>query len=285
MKTLDPSERAGQETNPMRTTTGGNQLQLHLRRVLRFCWFLAIGVFLLAIDPSQLLAEKLEAGGLSFSDELGGFRLISATGSGRASDPIVLVEEIFGMEPAVLTIRRSAQASVSPPSGVILLRSLLKVVINRSAWRWSGFDLELRNDTGQASVYSDGLSFDQLRLVTEPLHSDRFANARIEDEPFDRLRFDQGRVRPEQAVRLAFNLVDINPRPVFYLAQQPIVLLADGTKSPSRSLLAPPLENAFLAYGDGELALGDAFFGIGDLDRDHVLAWRDLRTRRLDPVP
>ena len=105
----------------MRTTNDGNRLQLHLRRVLRFCWILAMGVFLVAIGPSRLLAESLEAGGLSFSDELGGFRLISATGSGHGSDPIVLVEEIFGMEPAVLTIRRSAEASVSPPSGPILL--------------------------------------------------------------------------------------------------------------------------------------------------------------------
>jgi hypothetical protein len=58
------------------------------------------------------------------------------------------------------------------------------------------------------------------------MHSDLFTKARIEDEPFDRLRFDQGRVKPEEQVQLAFNLADINSRPVFYLAQQPIVLLA-----------------------------------------------------------
>lgn len=113
-----------------------------------------------------------------------------------------------------------------------MLRSLTKVVINRSAWRWSGFDLELRSDAGRASVHSDGLSFDQIRMVTEPLHSDMFAAARTEDEPFDRLRFDSGRVEPDQTVRLGFNIVDINSRALFYLAQQPIVLMAEREDAP-----------------------------------------------------
>jgi len=196
------------------------------RRCLGRVW--SVGLIVSLCWSSSLLAETLEAGGLTFSDELGGFRLISATGSGRVSDPIILVEEITGLGPAVLTIRRSGPVKPEPPSGGVLLRSLVKVVTNRSAWRWSGFDLELRSETGQASVYSDGLSFDQIRAVTEPLQSDQFAAARTEDEPFDRLRFDQGRVKPEQAVRLAFNLVDINRRPVFFLAQQPIVLMAEA---------------------------------------------------------
>lgn len=188
----------------------------------------SVGFIVLLSWNNGLLAETLKAGGLTFSDELGGFRLISATGSGRVSDPIILVEEITGLGPAVLTIRQSDPVKPGPPSRGVLLRSLVKMVINRSAWRWSGFDLELRSETGQASVYSDGLSFDQIRAVTEPLQSDQFASARTQDEPFDRLRFDQGRVKPEQAVRLAFNLVDINRRPVFFLAQQPIVLMAEA---------------------------------------------------------
>ncbi|MDH3665154.1 MAG: hypothetical protein OEU92_34920 [Alphaproteobacteria bacterium] len=178
-------------------------------------------------SPKRLAAENLEAGGLTFSDELGGFRLISATGSGSASDPIVLVEELTGMGPAVLTIRQSGVGGPQPPSSGVLLRSLVKVVINKSALRWSGFDLELRSKADQASVYSDGLSFDQVRMVTVPLQSDLFAAARTEDEPYDRLRFDQGRVKPDQTVRLSFNLADINQRPIFFLAQQPIVLMAE----------------------------------------------------------
>lgn len=193
-------------------------------------WILAIGVVLSIALPPCVSAETLHAGGLAFSDELGGFRLISASGSGRVSDPIVLVEEITGLGPAVLTIRPGeAELNRSPGFGV-LMRSLVKVVINKSAWRWSGFDLELRSEFGEASAYSDGLSFDQMRVLGDRLHSDLFAAARAQDEPYDRLRFDQGHVQPDEAVRLAFNLVDINARPVFFLAQQPIVLLADASR-------------------------------------------------------
>lgn len=185
-------------------------------------------LFLILTAIARPQAETLEAGGLLFSDELGSFRLISATGKGTPSDPIVLVEEITGIKPAVLTIRQNSAASSHPPSQNVLLRSLVKIVINRSAWRWSGFDLELRDRSGHASVYSDGLSFDQLDAVPQPLYSDLFDAIHTENEPFDRLRFDQGQVEPEQTVRLAFNLVDINPRPLFYLAQAPIVLLASA---------------------------------------------------------
>jgi hypothetical protein len=202
--------------------------RLRTRRLGRLIGF---GLWLALPWPEGAHAASLEAGGLWFSDELGGFRLISATGSGEPSDPIVLVEEITGLEPAVLTIRPSAarpdaEAKAAAPSQGALLRSLVKVVVNRSGWRWSGFELELRSDAGRASVYSDGLSFDQVRAVAEPLHSDLFKAIRSEDEPFDRLRFEQGHVRPEEQVRLAFNLADINPRPLFFLAQQPIVLIA-----------------------------------------------------------
>lgn len=169
-----------------------------------------------------------QAGGLSFSDELGGFRLISASGRGTLDDPIVLVEEIESLRPAVLTIRAASADEQQAPSHRVLQRSIIKIVLNRSSWRWSGFDLELRNDRGLASVYSDGLSFDQPRAMPMRMHSDLFAASRAEDEPHDRILYDQGHVEPGQAVRLAFNVIDLNPRAVFYLAQAPVVLMANS---------------------------------------------------------
>ncbi len=205
------------------------EMAMPSRRGKNSYWLsLAVSLVFLLKGLGNLHAGTLEAGGLTFSDELGGFRLISATGSGSPSDPIVLVEEISGMGPAVLTIRQGDADGAKAPSRGVLLRSLVKIVVNKSGWRWSGFDLELRGVAGRASVFSDGLSFDQIRMVNEPLKSDLFAAIRAEDEPFDRLRFDQGRVNPEQKVRLAFNLADINPRPIFFLAQQPIVLMASA---------------------------------------------------------
>ena len=55
--------------------------------------------------PGPALAETWSTAGLSFSDELGGARLLSASGTGTRDDPIVLIEEIVGAGPAVLVVR------------------------------------------------------------------------------------------------------------------------------------------------------------------------------------
>ncbi len=196
-------------------------------RAFRLAAAWLLGLCLSLTFEARPMAATFEAGGLTFSDELGGFRLLSARGEGTVSDPIVLVEEITGLKPAVLTVRQAGVKSSRSPSARVLLRSLVKVVVNRSTWRWTGFDLELRGDQGRASVYSDGLSFDQLRAIPTPLRSDLFAAIETEDEPYDRVRYDQGHVEPDQVVQLAFNLIDLNPRALFYLAQEPIVLLTD----------------------------------------------------------
>ena len=175
-------------------------------------------------DQSQ--AASFEAGGLVFSDELGGFRLVSASGEGTSADPIILIEELTSLRPAVLTIRPAVASKRRSIGRGVLRRSLIKVVVNRSSQRWSGFDLELRDPEGRASRYSDGLSFDQPSLVREPLSSDRFADNRVQDEPYDRLRFDRGFVAAEDVVRLSFSIVDVNALPVFYLAQEPILLMS-----------------------------------------------------------
>lgn len=202
------------------------------------CWTFAVAVLIglgVSLGPgTKAKAEAFEAGGLSFSDELGGFRLLSATGRGTVSDPIVLVEEITSLRPAILAVRQADSEHSRTPHDRVLLRSLIKIVINKSMWRWSGFDLELRSERGQASVYSDGLSFDQLQAIPTPLYSDLFAAIQTEDEPHDRVRYDQGRVEPDQTVQLAFNLIDLNPRALFYLAQEPIVLLADRRGLPDK---------------------------------------------------
>lgn len=206
-------------------------------RRLLFVRFMALLLFLtLSRLTVQADAATFEAGGLVFSDELGGFRLISARGQGTSADPIILVEELTSLQPAVLTIRPSNASRDHSVYRKVLRRSLVKVVLNQSAWHWSGFDLELRDQTGQASLYSDGLSFDQPSLVREPLYSDRFADNRIQDEPFDRLRFDHGRVAAEESVRLSFSIVDVNSLPVFYLAQEPIILMTRRHALPSQKM-------------------------------------------------
>jgi hypothetical protein len=192
-------------------------------------------------------AGTLRSGGLSFSDELGGARLLAASGTGTASDPIVLIEEMTGPEPALLVVRneRPGHEHVSPAIGFLAL-SMVNVIANRGPWRWAGFDLELRTTPNEPSVYTDGLSFDQPQTFHHPAKADRFQQVRQEDEPFDRIEFDGGNVDPRADLRLAFDILDANGRAVFYLVQRPIVLLArdgpppDGVQLAALEGRAPP---------------------------------------------
>jgi hypothetical protein len=176
---------------------------------------------------ADAVAKTWTTGGLSFSDELGGARLVSASGTGTRDDPIVLVEEITGAGPAVLVIRnnRTGRVNISPALGFLSL-SVVNVIANRGRWAWAGFDLELRRHLDQPSVYTDGLSFDQPQNFARMAKADRFAQTLQDDEPFDRIRFDGGSVDPAEYLRLDFDIVDANGGPVFYLVQRPIVLFA-----------------------------------------------------------
>ncbi len=201
-------------------------------------WRLAC-LALIALASGRLQAETRTTAGLSFSDELGGARLLAASGSGTARDPIVLVEEITGPGPAILVVRngRTGHLNVSPAIGFLTL-SVVNVIVNRGPWRWAGFDLELRTTPDQPSVYTDGLSFDQPQTFQRIATANRFEQTRQEDEPFDRIRFDGGGVDPRDDLKLAFDILDANGRAVFYLVQRPIVLLARNDLPPGPRLAA-----------------------------------------------
>ncbi len=180
-------------------------------------------------------AEVFTAGGLFFSDELGGFRLISVTGSGSVSDPIVVVEEILETGPAVLTIRGQQMISLEDapdmPASFVNL-AVIKVVINGTKRVWTGFDLELQEELNQPSPYHDGLSFDQLgSFSNEPFVSDSFTLTRQMPEPYDRVHFYDGSVDPGSAVRFNLFITDPTPAPLFYLLQEPHLLIAGSPES------------------------------------------------------
>jgi hypothetical protein len=188
---------------------------------------------------TDLAAASWTTGGITFSDELGGVRLLAATGTGTRDDPIILVEEITGAGPAVLVIRngRTGHLNVSPALGLLRL-AVVNVVVNRGPWAWSGFDLELRRTPDQPSVYTDGLSFDQPQSFARTAKADRFAQSQQDDEPFDRIRFDRGNVDAEGSLRLDFDIVDVNGSAVFYLVQRPVVLFAWRDRSPAPQWVA-----------------------------------------------
>ncbi len=193
----------------------------------------AIGVLLclgLAIWARSVAAEEFTAGGLRFSDELGGFRLISVSGSGSLSDPIVVVEEVTQVGPIVLAVRGQQMIVVddAPPRKAAFLNlAVIKVVINATDRVWTGFDLELQEELHKPSPYEDGLSFDQLgSFAEEPFASDSFSLARRMPEPYDRVQFYDGSVDPGEAVRFNLFITDPTPALEFFLLQEPHLIIA-----------------------------------------------------------
>lgn len=188
-------------------------------RSIRIVGVLAI---LLALWPGTPRAAAWKAGGFIFSDELGGFRLLSVSGRGTASDPIVIVEEITEVRPVTLIIRDARDEEpkdATIPLSSFLHLAMIKVVINGTKRVWAGFELELQEEITQPSVYGDGLSFDQMGVFTESFQSDSFAISRQIFEPYDRVRFQEGSVDPGATVRFWFFVTDPSPVPEFYLLQ------------------------------------------------------------------
>ncbi|MEM7222605.1 MAG: hypothetical protein AAF495_06480 [Pseudomonadota bacterium] len=199
---------------------------------------LMLGALIALAPGGQAAAEPLETGGFSFSDEQGGFRLVSVSGSGTTDDPIVLVEEIFDLNPIVLVIRRlpDSEDSAAPAMGFSAMTlSMTKVVFNRTKKVWGGFDLELQETLNQPSIYGDGLSFDQPGVFGQTVRSDFFAFNRLQQEPYDRILFRDGEIDPETSVQFTFYVTDPTPPKIFYLLQEPQFLTA-GVPHPTVQL-------------------------------------------------
>jgi hypothetical protein len=181
-------------------------------------------------------AAELVTGDYSFSDELGGFRLLSASGSGTTEDPVVLVEELASVEPITLVIRRRAMPRDDRHPTHSQL-TLVKEVVNRSERIWAGFELELQETYKEPSTYSDGLSFKQFASRPGDVASDRFTLNDRRFEPYDRISFQGGSVDPGATVRIRVTITDPTPVRVFYLLQDPNLLSA-GLPARGRSFAA-----------------------------------------------
>lgn len=175
---------------------------------------------------TPLAAKTLRAGPFTFSDERGGFEILSVSGQGTEKDPVVLTERIFGTEPVTLVIRADATGADDGTvhfAGMFAF-AMVKIVINDTPSSWTGFSLELQEVAGRPSGYFDGLSFDQVAQFRERLAtSDRFADIGVEQEPRDRINFHSGSVTRHDRVALDFNITDMTPRREFYLIQDPEV--------------------------------------------------------------
>jgi hypothetical protein len=189
-----------------------------------------LGALLLFLCNAGLHAEsnaddlgRFKAGPYSFSDELGGFRIISATGTGTKSDPIVVTQELESSSPVTLVIRAVGpiapfSSSTDAVNGFLYLRS---VVLNNSGQAWVEFEFELQEILGKASVFGDGLSFDQRQMNSEFVSSDSFQEFSRDFEPYDRLLFRKGKVDPRKMASFSFLVTDFTPKAEFYLVLDP----------------------------------------------------------------
>ncbi|WP_198521639.1 hypothetical protein [Rhizobium sullae] len=161
------------------------------------------------------------AGDYSFSDELGGFRILSVTGSGTKTDPIEINEELDSASPVTLVIRAARPIQYHGfPEGAFHLRV---VALNKSGLAWIEFEFELQEILGKPSEFYDGLSFDQTNPNPNFISSSRFARFENRFESFDRLRFTSGRADPLDRPAFGFFITDVTPVPEFYLVQDPRV--------------------------------------------------------------
>jgi len=172
---------------------------------------------------AQERPKPWEAGAYSFSDELGGFRIVDASGKGTKDDPIVIREEMNSATPVTMVIRAVRPIRPFDYSGYYA-NGFLHVrleVLNNSALPWIEFEFELQERLGKASVFGDGLSFDQRRSESGNISSGSFRAYSRAFEPYDRLLFREGKVDYLTGASFNFMITDFTPRWEFFLVQDP----------------------------------------------------------------
>lgn len=185
----------------------------------------ALAVSLLGLPEKGAADEQTiwRAGAYTFSDELGGFRIVSATGTGTKNDPVVLTQEFYSASPVTLVIRIPGpiRPYASDPAVATGFLQLAVIAQNASQLAWTEFEFELQEKRGIASVYGDGLSFDQRRQESDNIRSTGFEAFQRGFEPYDRLLFTRGFVDPGAEARFEFLISDFTPKRTFYLVQDP----------------------------------------------------------------
>lgn len=166
---------------------------------------------------------RWHAGAYSYSDELGGFRILSVTGAGTREDPVEIAQEFESASSALLVIRaerpiRLNSASTEFANGLIHVRI---VAFNNSGLPWIGFEFELQEQKGEPSTFGDGLSFDQRGTDGASLSSSAFGRYKRDFEPFDRVLFTDGVIDPLKSGTFEMYLTDFTPKRTFYLKQDP----------------------------------------------------------------
>ena len=219
-------------------------MELNVKTRLQMLGVTAVAATAMLYSTVMSFSETLSAGGFQFSDELGGFRLVSVSGDGTIATPFLIVEEFYDTQPAVLVITRERGSKDQPGWKPAARRSniyVIKTIRNLTKKVWSGFELELRQWVSTPSTFEDGLSFDQMFKRKEDFGADRFARLQRTYEPLDRVRFDGGHVDPDEILKVHIPITDPTPVGTFYLIQQPTFLVADHPQKPALNIGIQPV--------------------------------------------
>ncbi|HWU00740.1 MAG TPA: hypothetical protein VN229_24085 [Terriglobales bacterium] len=197
---------------------------MHRHPILRQALILLVAASCLpALMSSRTWAIDLMDEGLDFSDERGGFHLVSVTGTGTIMDPITITEEVTGPNDPILIIRGfSAAFGNRIATFHTAAFAMRKIVINRTDKTWRSYRVELREVETRHSDYSDGLSFGQSASVSDDFTgSSVFSSAQRINEPEDSITFSNGVVPPGGKAVMQFVISDMSPIHQFYLFQEP----------------------------------------------------------------
>lgn len=206
----------------------------NLRQGTGCCLILLLGLLLIGAVPAS--AVDIEDQGLHFSDERGGFRLLSVTGTGTIGDPITVTEEMTGPSAPVLIIRGfSARFGNRVNSFHTAAFAMTKIVINRTDKIWHSYRVELREVETRPSDYGDGLSFGQNSAVAKDFTaSPSFTDIERVFEPEDSITYGGGSVPPGGTAILQFVISDMSPINEFYLLQQPTAPISQREAPPQQ---------------------------------------------------
>ena len=94
-------------------------------------------------------------------------------------------------------------------------------MLNNSELPWIEFEFELQEQLGKASIFGDGLSFDQRRTDSGNIWSESFGQYSRAFEPYDRLLFRKGKIDHLDSASFNFMITDFTPRWEFFLVQDP----------------------------------------------------------------
>jgi hypothetical protein len=165
------------------------------------------------------------SGAYSYSDEMGGFRILSVRGTGARDDPVEITQEFESASAAILVIRaeRPIRMHGMNPEHATGMLHMRIVAVNNTGLPWIGFEFELQERLGEPSIFGDGLSFDQRRTDGVTISSTAFRRFEREFEPYDRILFTEGVIDPLMSGSFEFFVTDFTPKRTFYLKQDPAI--------------------------------------------------------------